>query len=102
MTDNDINACMDFSYITNPYDGSNSTLFDYDAFDSYYYDIDSAFWSVDDTELIDLADSLKYEVDDVLYALSNGLSKSDIKAEVEELDWYSDELNNYCIDFVYN
>lgn len=102
MTDNDINACIDLSYISNPYDGSNSTLFDYDAFDSYYYEIDSAFWSADDIELIDLSDSLKYEIDDVLYALANGFTKSDLEAEVEEIDWYSDELNDYCINYVYN
>ena len=102
MTDNDINACIELSYITNPYDGSNSSLFDYDAFDSYYSEIDHAFWSADDPELINLADSLRYEIDDVLDALSDDLTKSEIQAEVEEIDWYSDELNYYCIDYVYN
>jgi hypothetical protein len=102
MTDNDINACIELSYITNPYDGSKSSLFDYDAFDSYYSEIDNAFWSADDPELINLADSLRYEIDDVLDALSDELTKSEIQAEVEEIDWYSDELNYYCIDYVYN
>lgn len=66
MTDNDVIACDDFSYLENPYDGTTDTLFDYEAFDYFYYEVDNAFWSADDYDLIYYSDSLKSEIYDVL------------------------------------
>jgi len=102
MTDNDVIACSDYTYIENPYDGTNDSLFDYQAFDDFYYEVDNTFWSVDDYDLIYYSDSLKSEIDDVLQALDNGYKKREIEAEAEEIDWYAEELSIYCNDYVFN
>jgi hypothetical protein len=102
MTDNDVIACDDYSYLENPYDGSTESLFDYEAFDDFYYEVDDAFWSADDYDLIYYSDSLKSEINDVLQALDNGYSKSEIEAEAEEIDWYAQDLLNYCNNNVFN
>lgn len=102
MTDNDVIACDDYSYLENPYDGTTDTLFDYEAFDYFYYEVDNAFWSADDYDLIDYSDYLKSEIDDVLQAIDNGYKKSEIEAEAEEIERSAEDLMIYCNDYVFN
>ncbi|MEY4559083.1 MAG: hypothetical protein RLZ82_98 [Actinomycetota bacterium] len=96
FSQNDLQACEDFYYTTNPYDGANESLWDYDAFDSYKSDVENAFWYADHEDLIYYSDELANHVGDVLDELDYESSKEDVEYEAEDIDSAVYDLEHAC------
>lgn len=95
-SNSDLQACEGFAYLSNPYDGSNETLWDYEEFDYFRADVEDAFWSAEHEDLVYYSDELISQVQDVLDELDNGSSKSDVEYEAEDIDGAVSDLESVC------
>lgn len=101
ISEADTQACDEFFSLTNPYDGSNESLWDEDSMGSYQSDVEYAAQFAEETDLVDYFSALDSALDDVITAQTDGSSKSDVESWMSDVESAESDLSSQC-DVVMN
>ena len=96
ISEGDTVACDEFFALSNPYDGSNESLWDADSMDSYQRDVYSASEYADSTELLDYFYYLDRALDDVTSAQTDGSSKNDVESLMSDVERAESDVSDQC------
>lgn len=96
ISDGDRFACEEFQSVSNPFDGSNESLWDSDSMQSYQNDIENLAQYAEESDLIYYLDSIVTAIDDVLDGQTDGSDKSDVESWMDDVAGAEDDVASQC------
>lgn len=101
ISDYDVLACEEFQNVTNPFDGSNESLWDSDSMQAYEDEIQNVAQYAEESDLIYYFDALASAIEDVLAGQTDGSDKSDVESWMDDVASAEDEVSTQC-DLILN
>lgn len=82
--------------MSNPFEGSNESLWDSDSMQSYQSDIENLAQYAEESDLIYYLDSLVTAIDNVLDGQADGSAKSDVESWMDDVAGAEDDVASQC------